>query len=149
MAGQSNMEGQGNAEKGNGGVTGAIGSLRYQVVNDPANYGHLVDANAAWRVRDDVSVWFRTSDPAPAYPRTVKKGGLTTGFGAASTLIGPELGFGWVLGEHITQPVLLIKTAWGGKSLADDFLWRCRCLTHVRQPWEIRRKTPCQMTGSA
>ena len=36
-------------------------------------------------------------------------------------MIGPELGFGWVLGDALKEPVLLIKCAWGGKSLAVDF----------------------------
>jgi len=35
--------------------------------------------------------------------------------------MGPELGFGWVMGDALKEPVLLIKCAWGGKSLAVDF----------------------------
>jgi hypothetical protein len=35
--------------------------------------------------------------------------------------IGPELGFGFVIGDAFEEPVLLIKLAWGGKSLAKDF----------------------------
>jgi hypothetical protein len=31
------------------------------------------------------------------------------------------LGFGWVMGDEFAEPVLLIKCAWGGKSLAVDF----------------------------
>ena len=34
---------------------------------------------------------------------------------------GPELQFGNVLGDHFENQVLLIKTAWGGKSLFKDF----------------------------
>lgn len=34
---------------------------------------------------------------------------------------GPELGIGQVLGASFDEPVLLIKTAWGAKSLAVDF----------------------------
>src|SRR5436190_1035439 len=34
---------------------------------------------------------------------------------------GPELQFGHVLGDHFQNQVLLIKTAWGGKSLYKDF----------------------------
>jgi len=36
--------------------------------------------------------------------------------------IGPELGFGWVMGEKMQQQVLLIKTCWGGRSVKRDFL---------------------------
>jgi len=28
---------------------------------------------------------------------------------------------GWELGEHFSEPVLLVKTCWGGKSLMNDF----------------------------
>ena len=35
--------------------------------------------------------------------------------------IGPELEFGTVVGDRYAEPVLLIKTAWGGKSLHTDF----------------------------
>ena len=34
---------------------------------------------------------------------------------------GPELQFGHVVGQHFDQQVLLIKTAWGGKSLYQEF----------------------------
>lgn len=34
---------------------------------------------------------------------------------------GPELQFGQVLGDYLENQVLLIKTAWGGKSLFKDF----------------------------
>ena len=35
--------------------------------------------------------------------------------------IGPELQFGHVMGDYFDDQVLIIKTAWGGKSLAVDF----------------------------
>lgn len=41
--------------------------------------------------------------------------------GRAGETIGPELGFGWVVGDALEEPVLLVKCAWGGKSLAVDF----------------------------
>jgi hypothetical protein len=34
---------------------------------------------------------------------------------------GPELEFGHVVGDYLKDPVLLVKTAWGGKSLFEDF----------------------------
>ncbi len=111
LAGQSNMEGQGfiAAEpKRNGGK----GSLEF-LVKEPstaARFAHLVSQNGAWRVRDDV--WISYLD---------RNGPLTIGFGARKEMIGPELGFGWVMGQAFEQPVLLIKCAWGGKSLAVDF----------------------------
>jgi hypothetical protein len=39
------------------------------------------------------------------------------------TEVGPELGFGWALGDALngSSQVLVIKTSWGGKSLGVDF----------------------------
>jgi len=111
LAGQSNMEGHGfiAAEtKRNGGK----GSLEF-LVKDAATakrFAHLVDAAGQWRTRDDV--WITYLD---------RKGLLTVGYGARQEMIGPELGFGWVMGDALDEPVLLIKCAWGGKSLAVDF----------------------------
>src|SRR5210317_1015815 len=51
-------------------------------------------------------------------PLIVKKGLLSTGLGDA---IGPELGFGITMDEANDQPILIIKTAWGGKSLITNF----------------------------
>jgi len=111
LAGQSNMEGQAfiaTDPKRNDGK----GSLEY-LVKDPATaerFKHLVDKDGKWVVRDDV--WISYLD---------RKGPLTVGYGVKEDRIGPELGFGWVVGEHFQEPVLLIKCAWGGKSLAVDF----------------------------
>jgi len=106
LAGQSNMEGH-----------GAIGTLDW-LGEDPV-YGHLLakakNEDGSWKVRDDVWVY---------YPRArggLKKGALTVGFGAGDQKIGPELMFGHVMGDYYDNQVLLIKTAWGGKSLAVDF----------------------------
>ena len=111
LAGQSNMEGHGFVPadpKRNGGK----GSLEF-VVKDPATakkFTTLVDAAGKWRTRDDV--WISYLD---------RKGPLTVGYGARPDMIGPELGFGWVMGDALPEPALLIKCAWGGKSLAVDF----------------------------
>ena len=112
LAGQSNMEGAGQIKadpKRNGGQ----GSLEF-LVKDAATAKHfapLVDAAGKWRTRDDV--WISYLD---------RKGPLTIGYGARKDeTIGPELGFGWVMGDSLDEPVLLIKCAWGGKSLAIDF----------------------------
>jgi len=111
LAGQSNMEGTGFVPadpKRNGGQ----GSLEFLVKN-PATamqFRHLVDADGRWRTRDDV--WISYLD---------RKGPLTIGYGFQPDRIGPELGFGWVVGDALEEPVLLVKCAWGGKSLAVDF----------------------------
>ena len=121
LAGQSNMVGHGKAEEGHDNVKGGIGSLRYQVEHDPKNYGHLINPDGTWKTRDDVKVWWRDSDITE--PRAVIKGNLKLGYAQNrnSTWIGPEYGFGWTIGDRLKKPVLIIKTAWGGKSLNVDF----------------------------
>lgn len=54
-------------------------------------------------------------------------GKLTAGYGARQKpdqdggKIGPEFTFGLAIDDMIEEPVLIIKTAWGGKSLHTDF----------------------------
>jgi len=51
-----------------------------------------------------------------------KNGQLTAGFGAQNGYkIGPEFGFGITMEKLTDHPVLIIKTAWGGKSIHTDF----------------------------
>jgi alpha-galactosidase len=106
LAGQSNMEADNT--KRNGGK----GSLEFLVKDEAtaARFKHLRGKDGAWAVRDDV--WIHYLD---------RKGKLTVGYGAKEDRIGPELGFGNVVGDAYEEPVLLIKLAWGGKSLAKDF----------------------------
>ncbi|MCD6392180.1 MAG: sialate O-acetylesterase [Planctomycetes bacterium] len=111
LAGQSNMQGQGiiklDVRRNEG-----KGSLEYLVKN-PATaerFKHLVDKQGKWVVRDDVWIWYMG-----------RKGGLTVGYGAREDRIGPELGFGHAVGDWLDDQVLLIKVAWGGKSIGADF----------------------------
>jgi len=111
LAGQSNMEGQGFIKvdpKRNDGK----GSLEFLTKDKTTTdkFKHLLDKKGDWAVRDDV--WIHYLD---------RKGKLTVGYGAKEDRIGPELGFGRIIGEAYEEPVLLIKLAWGGKSLAVDF----------------------------
>lgn len=52
-----------------------------------------------------------------------RHGRLTVGYGATKDKIGPELLFGMTLEKKWgkQQPILIIKTAWGGKNLHTDF----------------------------
>jgi Carbohydrate esterase, sialic acid-specific acetylesterase len=50
-----------------------------------------------------------------------QKGKLTAGFGAPSDKIGPEFTFGITMEKYLGEPVLIIKTSWGGRSLHTDF----------------------------
>ncbi|MGB6220274.1 sialate O-acetylesterase [Haloferula sp.] len=107
LAGQSNMVGFGQ-------VKGTPGTMEYYLEEKPEDYGQLVDKEGDPIVRDDV--WIVNLSKGE------QKGWLTTGFGASDGHIGPEYGFGFEVGDHYEDPVLLIKCAWGGRSLYNDFL---------------------------
>ncbi|MFO0897802.1 MAG: sialate O-acetylesterase [Pirellulales bacterium] len=50
-----------------------------------------------------------------------RHGKLTAGYGAPEDKIGPEFTFGLTLEKRLEGPILIIKTAWGGRSLMTDF----------------------------
>jgi hypothetical protein len=50
-----------------------------------------------------------------------QKGKLTAGFGAPTEKIGPEFTFGITMEKLLDEPILIIKTSWGGRSLHTDF----------------------------
>ncbi|MED5458017.1 MAG: sialate O-acetylesterase [Verrucomicrobiota bacterium] len=109
LAGQSNMEGHGLIK----GRPGQVGTLE-QLTNDPKTskqYKKLKDSSGNWKERNDV--WISWHD---------KKGNLAIGGYAGRGSIGPELGFGWAVGDHFDDPVLLLKFGPGGTSLAGP--WR-------------------------
>ncbi len=119
LAGQSNMEGQAVADLEGKDYNDGKGTLA-QLLRDPAKapqFQHLRDARGGWAVRDDVWVRYQR-EQAP-----LLHGPLGMGYSVYGDPhhFGPELQFGWILGDYFTNQVLLIKTAWGGKSLFKDF----------------------------
>jgi hypothetical protein len=118
LAGQSNMEGQGvvDLERDHNDGRGTLVSLFEKPATAPL-VAHLRNDDGSWRVRDDVFVRYTPEgDPAAVGP-------LTFGFTPYRDQhhFGPELEIGHILGDAIEEPVLLVKTAWGGKSLFVDF----------------------------
>lgn len=112
MVGQSNMQGKGGIE-GDGGNT-----LRHLVNNDPKKeYQFAIDDKGEWVERKDVWIHY---DLHPF--RELRYGLLKPGYGASSGQVGPEFGFGHAMGNANKGKVLLIKAAWGGKSLGHNFL---------------------------
>jgi len=99
LAGQSNMEGKARNEL-----------LEYQAEAPETRelFKHL-RKDGKWIVRDDVFVKFFG-----------RMGGLTIGYGSPGCT-GVELEFGWIMGDHFAELVLIIKTAWGGHSLVKLF----------------------------
>lgn len=110
LAGQSNMQGHGETVKGD------QGNLTWLVKNDKeSKYQHLVDKDGNWQKREDVFIYAKDKF------ENLHTGELSIGYGAFEHTIGPELQFGHVVGDHYENDILIIKTAWGGKSLAIDF----------------------------
>lgn len=121
LAGQSNMEGH-----------ARVSVLDY-MGEDPATAPLLAEmkgSDGAHRMIEDVWISYLTGlrGRIDAENREVF-GRLTAGYGSQGgrdydrpgEKIGPELAFGITMQKGLQQPVLLIKTAWGGQSLHTDF----------------------------
>jgi methionine-rich copper-binding protein CopC len=112
LSGQSNMVGQGDI--GPLGTAGTLATLS-QAENKFPNLrnGTVLDA-AGYSIRNDV--WYRGVIAATGNDK------LKVGQGGSTTAIGPELGFGHVMGYHHDEPVLVLKSSQGGRALGWDFL---------------------------
>ncbi len=108
LAGQSNMEGH------------AKVSAFDHLGMDPKTVPILKEMRAddgTPRVCDKVWISYLTGKD------TQKSGKLTAGYGALGRdpKIGPEFTFGIYMQKMLDEPILIVKTAWGGKSLNTDF----------------------------
>ncbi|MGC6427769.1 MAG: sialate O-acetylesterase [Akkermansiaceae bacterium] len=83
-------------------------------VKQEGKFPYLIDEEGRWTARDDV--WYKGVVTATANKW------LSVGCGAGGNQIGPELGFGHVLGNHHDEPVLILKASQGNRSLSWDFL---------------------------
>ena len=82
------------------------------VVKTDGKFPHLIDDHGNWTVRNDVIYKGVIS--------AIGQGPLTVGI--QGNTIGPELGFGHVMGYYYDEPVLLIKASIGNRSLGWDIL---------------------------
>jgi hypothetical protein len=119
LAGQSNMEGHAVVDLEGRDYNGGKGTLATLMRNPgkAAMFKHLKTSDGKWTARDDVNVWYQRED------QPLLAGPLALGFSVYGDVhhFGPELQFGHVVGDALENPVLIIKTAWGGKSLFKDF----------------------------
>ena len=115
LAGQSNMEGHAKVE-----------TFDY-LADDPATLpllNKMRQPDGSPRVCEGVWISYLTGR---GQENGEGFGKLTAGYGARTKpaedggKIGPEFTFGLTMDEAYTEPVLIIKTAWGGKSLFYDF----------------------------
>ena len=119
LAGQSNMEGQAVVDLTGKDYNDGKGTLLW-LLNKPSigeKVTHLITSDGKGKPRDDVFVRYqRENQPLLA-------GNLDIGFAVygGKHHFGPELQFGHVVGAALDEPILLVKTAWGGKSLYQDF----------------------------
>lgn len=108
LAGQSNMQGH------------AKISTFEHIGMDPATKPMLDEMqNADGTPKVCERVWISSLGSADE----IRTGKLTAGFGASQNgpKIGPEFTFGLTMQKLTDAPILIIKTAWGGKSLNTDF----------------------------
>ncbi|MDA7502223.1 hypothetical protein N8482_03010, partial [Chitinophagales bacterium] len=110
LAGQSNMEGYGTIDD----PENDPGSLEHVIENDTDEEWSSIGTVGNWNTLDNAFLYFENAD------ETIKEN-VTVGQGANSNLIGAELMFAQQLDDYYDDPILIIKTAWGGKSLAEDF----------------------------
>jgi hypothetical protein len=109
MSGQSNMVGIGYVNEP---LNGNPGSLE-TITKVDGKFPNLIDGSGNWTVRNDV--WYEGVVTATA------KQWLTAGCGSGADRLGPELGFGHIMGNYHDEPVLIIKTSQGNRSLGWDF----------------------------
>lgn len=120
LAGQSNMEGHAKVE-----------TFDY-IGDDPATapmLKEMVGENGKPVTCDNVWISYLTGGhKEPDKESGEGFGKLTAGYGARGAnfkeigaKIGPEFTFGIYMQKRVNEPILIIKTAWGGKSLHTDF----------------------------
>jgi alpha-galactosidase len=109
LAGQSNMQGHVNV------------STFDSMADDPKTAPLLKDMrDADGKPRVCQRVWI-SSIGCAGDDTTEQKGKLTAGFGASPAEIGPEFTFGIYMEKALNEPILIIKTSWGGRDLNTDF----------------------------
>jgi hypothetical protein len=110
LAGQSNMQGH------------AMTQTMSYMARDPQTAPLLADMSGSdGQPKTCRQTWIRSFSEDREGMATERSGLLTAGFGATPEKIGPEFAFGVHLENKLDQPILLIKTAWGGKNLHTDF----------------------------
>ncbi len=113
LAGQSNMEGHAKAS--------TFDAMALDPVTAPI-LKEMRNADGSYRVCDEVWISYLYGNGA-GQPGGEKNGRLTVGYGAQNEAdkIGPEFTFGIYMQKMVNEPILIIKTAWGGKNLNTDF----------------------------
>lgn len=154
LAGQSNMEGHAH-----------LRVLDY-MKGDPNTsklYEKIKNPNGSYKLIPNTWISYLTGEKGKIDRQNREvHGQLTVGFGSQGgrdyskpgEKIGPELAFGITVQEVYKQPILIIKTAWGGQSLHTDFRspssgpYPETEFNKKRFDTEEKRKTLAQKTGA-
>ncbi len=84
-------------------------------LNQEGKYTWFTDVNGEWTVRHDVTYW----ETRVSKEESGSGGPLSTN--SNGRFIGPEVPFGYVMGTYHKEPVLLIESSMGNRSLSFDF----------------------------
>lgn len=118
LAGQSNMQGQAQVK--------TIERLQY-VGGDKELYKDMTGDDGKPDAPSGVhGVFFINGDmkKGESRPLLIKSGPLVPGFGeddGDKVRFGPAYTFGIYMHKHLNEPILIIKTAWGGRNLLQQF----------------------------
>lgn len=107
LAGQSNMQGHAQVR--------TLPHLGLSANSAPL-LAKILDSDGDAKTHENVWITYLSSGG-------IKSGPLSTGFGANDEKIGPELMFGIAMSEQLgpEEKFLIVKAAWGGKSVHTDF----------------------------
>ncbi len=109
LAGQSNMQGSAHINT-------------FAAIGDDPKTAHLLkevwDRNKKPITCKNAWITYKTQQNGTD---TILNSKVKVGFGFDSNRIGPEYSFAITMDKALKEPILIIKTAWGGKSLAVDF----------------------------
>ena len=90
-------------------VPGTLGTL----VKQQGKYPYLLDDKGQWSERKDVYFYNALTKKSSPLSALANNGGQS---------IGPELGFGFVIGQMLDEPVFLLKSCIGNRGLGWDLL---------------------------
>lgn len=142
MVGQSNTQGHGYINTTDEVGNYRNGTLEWLVQERPEFFGKLKQRGrrsrrSRWTPRRDVWIAYNRQFAGAVRPEIGQHGHLVPGYGGdpgqEGLQMGPELSFGWTMGDafngnvgkhhhHQTkQQILILKIAWGGRSLAVDY----------------------------
>lgn len=117
LLGQSNMLGFGRV-----GPKETKGSLEY-MIHEKGKYSYLKDDAGMWTTRKDVRNVHVMDQRGVDYKDMTRFGDVKNDWLTANgKSFGPELGFGYVMGHVLEEPVLVLKACIGNRSLGWDLL---------------------------